>query len=262
MGFRQLFLPVIPLRELGRLTWVEVRELLRRGVDTVILPVGTVEPHGPHLPLGTDAIIPEVIARELAERIDALVMPTIYYGVTRGLHGYPGSVRVEPDTLERLVYETLSSMAMHGFKYAIILNGHGGREQVKALERAAYKLWVERGMAVAIVDWWTLARERGVTEKVLGKEGGHAGTDETAMVYAANPSLVKEKLYDSGEIVVHTGGLRSFPLPGTIINYSPEEGDVKFDPEAFEKYFEEVVATVEEEVKAFLYRARKLLGDD
>ncbi len=251
---------MVTLPKLHELTWEGVRDLLKKGVDTVILPVGTIEPHGTHLPLGTDAIIPEAIGEKLANRLGAVLLPTIHYGVTRSLHGYPGSVRVEPGTLENLVFEVLSSMAEHGFKYAVIINGHGGSEQVQALSRAAFRLWTERRMAVAIVDWWALAREKGVTMEVLGKEGGHAGTDETVAVLAVRPDLVREEAYRESEIVVYTRGFRTYPLHGTVINYSEGEGNVVFSREKAEEYLERVAALIEKEVRVFLERTRELLG--
>ena len=157
---------------LDELTYVEVAELVRAGADTAVLPVGTVEPHGPHLPLGTDTLIAEAIAELVAAKLNALLLPALPYGVTGSLHGYPGSVRVEPEAPEKLAYSVLESMALSGFKYALIVNGHGGN--TPSLEAAARRAWYERRLATMVVDWWVLARERGVTQRVLGKEGGHA----------------------------------------------------------------------------------------
>jgi len=244
--------------KLHEMSWIEVRDALRRGVDTFILPVGTVEPHGTHLPLGTDALIPEAIGEKLAERLGAVLLPTVYYGVTRSLHGYPGSVRVEPETLERLVYEILRSMAFHGFRLGVVLNGHGGSEQVSAVDRAAYRAWTMHGLPVAVIMWWTLARDAGLTEKVLGKEGGHAGSDETACIAATRPGLVKKQLYRSEEVEVYTQGFKTYPYVGSVINYSPGEGDVLFDEERSKLYFKELVDLVEARVRWFKSRVEEI----
>jgi len=108
------------------LTYSELSSALSRGVDSVVFPVGTVEPHGAHLPLGTDTIIAEVVGELVAERVGALLLPALPYGVTGSLHGYPGSVRVPPDVLEALVLSVLESVSSHGVRYALLLNGHGG----------------------------------------------------------------------------------------------------------------------------------------
>jgi creatinine amidohydrolase len=217
----------------------ELEEIVHKeGIDTIILPVGTIEPHGTHLPLGTDSYIPIAMGQYVAGKLKALLLPPIHYGVTTSLHGYFGSVRIKPETLEELVYEILESMKIHGFKYALILNGHGGNTQ--ALESAAKRAWLNLKMAVMVVDWWTLARERGVTQRILGKSGGHAATDETAMMLAINPGLVKKNLYDSNALCTYSSGVKAFPTPGTIINYSEEEGEVEFKEASAREYFEAV----------------------
>jgi len=238
--------------KLHMLTWIEVKKLLDKGVSTVILPVGTIEPHGTHLTMGTDALIPESLGEILAERLDALLLPTIYYGVTKSLYGYPGSVRVEPETLEKMIFEVLSSMVFHGFKSAIILNGHGGSEQVIAVDRAVYRLWVEYKMPSIIIEWWTLAREKGLTKDVLGKEGGHAGSDETACILAKYPSLVKRDLYCEKEIEVYSKGVKTYPYRGSIIHYSMDEDGIVFDKHRAEEYFGKLVDLIEKEVRRFL----------
>ncbi len=243
---------------LSKISWLEVRELLKRGFRRVILPVGTIEPHGTHLPLGTDAFIPEVIAERVAARTWAVVLPTVYYGVTKSLHGYPGSIRIEPSTLENFVYEILSSMAWHGFREAVILNGHGGSEQESALENAGRRLWLEHRVPVLIIDWWVLARERGLNKKYFSKEGGHAATDETAAIYAINPALVRKDLYSGDEITIYSRGVKGFPLGGTIINYSEEEGEVLFDEEKSKQYFEELVELVVNVINNYFEKIRGL----
>ena len=245
--------------KLHELTYKEVKIFLERGVDTFILPVGTIEPHGPHLPLGTDAFIPEKIGEILSEKIKAVLLPTIYYGVTGSLHGYPGSIRIEPEVLEQLIYQVLKSMSFHGFKYAIILNGHGGSEQERAIESAAKRAWYELKLPVLIVDWWILAREKGITKSILGKEGGHAATDETVAMYACRPELVKPEYYDDEEIVIYSRALRSYPLEGTIINYNPEEGSVAFKRTEATEYIERVVSEIAAAVERFKCQLKRSL---
>jgi creatinine amidohydrolase len=246
-------------RRLDELTYVEVAELVRAGADTVVLPVGTVEPHGPHLPLGTDTLIAEAIAELVAAKLNALLLPALPYGVTGSLHGYPGSVRVEPEVLEKLAYSVLESVALSGFKYALIVNGHGGN--TPSLEAAARRAWYERRLATMVVDWWVLARERGITQRVLGKEGGHAATDETAIVLAVKPQLAKRELYSSSEVYVHSAGVRAYPLPGTVINYTPQEGDVTFPPpEECRQFLEEVAEAIANLFTEFKRAAAKAAG--
>ncbi|TET94781.1 MAG: creatininase family protein, partial [Candidatus Zixiibacteriota bacterium] len=89
-------------RELQRLSWLKVREFVPSTIDTILLPVGTVEAHGSAC-LGTDNFIPEAIALGVAERLNALVAPTLSYGVTRSLYRYPGGITINPKTYELLI---------------------------------------------------------------------------------------------------------------------------------------------------------------
>ena len=223
------------------LTYAELSSALSSGVDSVVLPVGTVEPHGAHLPLGADTIIAEVIGELVAERVGAFLLPALPYGVTGSLHGYPGSIRVPPDVLEALVLSVLESVSLHGVRYALLLNGHGGNTQ--SLESAARQAWLRFKLATMVVDWWVVARERGLTRQLLGKEGGHAATDETAVMLAVRPELVKRELYSDETVYVYSPGVKAYPLPGTVINYTAEEGAVIFPSEGESRRFLEAVAS-------------------
>lgn len=248
----------MPPFKLEEFSYKELEEFIKKeGIDTFILPVGTIEPHGTHLPLGADALIPIAMGEYIAEKLKAILLPPIYYGVTTGLHGYTGSIRIKPETLEQYVYQILESMKMHGFKYALILNGHGGNTQ--ALENAARNAWLNLRMAVMVVDWWTLAREKGLTQKILGKEGGHAATDETAMILATFPNLVKKKLYDPKSIYVYSNGIRAYPTPGTIINYSEKEGETEFKDQDSREYFEAVSKLILEAFIEFKSRVSSIV---
>ncbi|MGB9759624.1 MAG: creatininase family protein [Thermoproteota archaeon] len=226
--------------ELKKLSWVEVKNYLNKNIKRFILPIGTIEPHGTHLPLGTDAIIPEELSLKIAEKTDSIVLPTIYYGVTDSLYGYPGSIRIEPEILENLIYDVMKSMIFNGFKEAVVMNGHGGSKQMLAIERACQRIWSDYRTPIIVINWWILARENKITEKYFNKEGGHAATDETSMIMAIDKKLVKRELYKNEEILVWREGVKTFPLEKSIINYSESEGSVVFEEERSIKYFNEL----------------------
>lgn len=226
--------------ELKKLSWIEVKNYLNKGIKRFILPVGTIEPHGTHLPLGTDAIIPEELSFKIAEKTNSIVLPTVYYGVTDSLYGYPGSIRIEPETLESLIYDIMRSMAFSGFREAVVMNGHGGSKQVSAIERACQRIWASYGIPTIVINWWVLARENKITKKYFNKEGGHAATDETSMIVAIDKKLVKRELYKDDEIMVWREGIKTFPLEKSIINYSEEEGSVIFEEKKSIDYFNEL----------------------
>ena len=163
---------------------------LRGEATTVLLlPVGAVEPHGPHAPLDTDSIISaavaEAAARELAgdAGVRVLVLPPIRYGVTRYAAAFPGAVSISQGTLEALVTEVCDAVREQGHQHVVIVNSHFEPEHVTALRRAA-----ERSGAVL----FDLTRRRMAEQLTDEFRSGaaHAGRYETSLVLAERPDLV------------------------------------------------------------------------
>jgi len=107
----------------------EITEALRT-VDTVLVPLGTIEQHGPHLPVGTDVLIPMEIAKRVAEKGKVLVAPPIYYGNSLSMEEMRGVVTITPEALATLLFDLCKSLAKQGFRKIVFLNGHGGNVQV------------------------------------------------------------------------------------------------------------------------------------
>jgi len=233
---------------LGELTYREVEEALSQGFNKLIIPVGTVEAHGPHLPLDTDTLIPNSIAIELASRLKALIAPPIHYGVTSSLLRFAGTSTVSEETLKRVIIEVILSFRRHGFELFIILNGHGGNRN--AIKSAQKELWMEHSVKTISVDWWIFVKN--VTNEVFGEVGAHGGVDETAMILAKYPDLVREDLYSKNEVRLHEDGLSVYPEPGSIIIYRENEGLPKFNKELAEKYFVKVVEFLEKRLKSVI----------
>jgi len=156
-------------------------------VDTVILPLGSVEQHGPHLPTGTDTLIPIEIARMVAERIGALVAPPIFYGNSVSMKGMSGVVTVSPEALSAYLLDVCKSLAEQGFRKIVIMNGHGGNTQV--IDFIGHRVREETGAIVVRVDWWRIAH-REITQ-VCGSPVMHADDGETSVMLACRPELVK-----------------------------------------------------------------------
>ncbi len=126
--------------EWGKLKWTEAEEYLKI-VDIALLPVGSIEQHGPHLPLDTDAFDAEYLCRKVAERCRnprPLVLPLIPYGVSYHHEDFSGTLSIGPDTLSNLVYDIGMNCAKNGVTKLIIINGHGGNSP--ALNIAAQKI--------------------------------------------------------------------------------------------------------------------------
>ena len=173
----------------AELTSPAAGELRGAATTVLLLPVGAVEPHGPHAPLDTDSIISaavaEAAARELAAEpgLRVLVLPPIRYGVTRYAAAFPGAVSISESTLEALVTEVCGSVREHGQPHVVIVNSHFEPEHVRALRRAA-----ERSGAVLLDLTRRRAAERLTAEFRSG--AAHAGRYETSIVLAARPDLV------------------------------------------------------------------------
>lgn len=156
-------------------------------IDTVILPIGTIEAHGPHCPLGTDALIPV----ELAERVEALlgedqvlIAPPVNYGHSWYLGPFPGTVDVSIEVLGAYLTEIGRSFLKWGLKNIILLNGHGGN--AAALSIASERL-ADAGATTLSINWWVDYKKE-ILEICTAQ--GHAGEDETATVMAIRPEWV------------------------------------------------------------------------
>ncbi|GIP33832.1 creatininase family protein [Paenibacillus sp. J2TS4] len=109
-----------------------------------ILPIGAVEAHGPHLPLGTDNLLAERLARRLAERTDSFVLPTLPYGQVWSLQNFPGSINVSNEALIQMLYDIGESLARQGFSLFVMLNGHlGNAVALKETARLLYRDYPE-----------------------------------------------------------------------------------------------------------------------
>lgn len=122
---------------LEHMTWVDCGEVLR-DTDLVIVPIGAVEQHGPHLPLGTDWLNIEYAAVKAAKRCAVVVAPTIKTGISDNHMDFPGTITLRPETLVALIEDYCNSLSLHGFRRFVLLNGHGGNNA--AINVAVIKL--------------------------------------------------------------------------------------------------------------------------
>ncbi len=156
----------------------------------LILPVGALEAHGPHLPLASDVIQAEQTALALADRLDALVAPALPYGVCPGTHRFPGTVSHSVETLTQTVHELLEDFYGFGFRRVLILSGHGAGSHMTALREGAartLKAHPKDLKVAALCDYEFVYELRG---KESPPDDGHGGLLETSRVMALAPDLV------------------------------------------------------------------------
>lgn len=183
------------MRLLHERTTVEAGDLFDDGVEVAVLPAGSVEQHGPALPLGTDFLAAEAVARGL-DRDDAVVLPTVPVGVSTHHRQFDGTLWVDPETFEDYVGEILASVASHGVRKLVVVNGHGGN--VDALSRTARRLRGERIAFAAPWNWWSSLD--GLDEELFDQSGiGHADAMETSMIAHLAADLVREAAIEETE---------------------------------------------------------------
>src|SRR5262245_23327446 len=193
--------------ELAKIPFPEVARLAQSGRALTILPVGVVEEHGAHLPLGVDSFAAEIYAAATAPHLEeagyeVVVAPTINYGVARAAIDFPGTLSLEPETLRSMVVEIGRSLSRHGLHRLVILNGHRDREHMKALDDAQ-KILREANAQVLFVgfahdDEVTAACYReGVKQFYKSPQPdreGHGGESETSLALHAFPESVRKEV--------------------------------------------------------------------
>jgi creatinine amidohydrolase len=158
---------------------------------TVIIPVGSVEEHGPHLPLSTDAFHVYEVAKAASREVPVFVALPLYYGVCRSTSQHPGTVGISGDTLRRLIREIAQSLYAHGLKNFIILSGHAGGTHTAALIEAGEEILAQcpdaKAAALNILELAGLAWR----PLVETRDDSHAGEVETSVIQFLRPQWVK-----------------------------------------------------------------------
>jgi creatinine amidohydrolase len=228
--------------EMARINWIEFREWVPAKIQTVLLPLGTLEPHGV-APNGTDILAPVAMAREIAPRVNAMVAPAVPYGFTGILDAYPGSFTIPEDTFRGYVRAVLAGLAKNKFKNIILLNGHGGG-QTAVLSALAQEVGRDTGTRILVVNWWSYCSD--VTLDVFGEDGGHGAENETAYVMAIDPALVQRERYSPqmATALPPPNTWSAYPFPSTIMLYREGQGYPKFDLKKAKTYF----ATVNDKI--------------
>jgi creatinine amidohydrolase len=134
------------------MTWTEIREALK-GKPVVMMPLGSVEQHGPHTPVG-DYLATKEIARRVAESTGALFIPTLPYGYSETHRGFPGTLTLRPSTLAAFLEDLAGCLVEEGADHILFLCGHGGN--VPTIEHVARELMRTRRLRTACIDLWRM----------------------------------------------------------------------------------------------------------
>lgn len=256
-------------RSLLDLTSPEVAAAIARN-PVAVLPFGSTEQHGPHLPCGTDVFAAELVAADLAERLDALLVPFGPYGVTPLHAGHPGTVSLRPETFQALLLELGVALVEMGVEALVLVNWH--ELNTPSLDRVATELQGEHG-AVAVV-----AQACYVAARLYAPAGGeltHGGSVETLAVLAHDPALAHLDRAGAGTRPPHAVDLdamrRSREVYGFVANVTEFGGEGWYGdphwateqaPGAFAATVGADLARQVEDVLAIRRRGNPTSGDD
>lgn len=178
------------------LTWPEVNEAVAMG-KIPIIPTGSVEQHGHHLPLKVDHLCATAVAEEAARLRPelSLVLPPVSYGYVHHVMDFPGSLNIHHEHFVQYVLDITKSLAYHGFKKMIIVNGHGSNHNL--VDMVSRRTIVETDASCAYCSWWQMLQVdpefmRGWRESVFPGGCAHAGELETSMLLYLSPESVRK----------------------------------------------------------------------
>ncbi|MFN0140299.1 MAG: creatininase family protein [Pyrinomonadaceae bacterium] len=234
---------IVSTREMDRINWMEFRDAVPAKITTVLLPTGTLEPHGV-INNGADNTAPTAMAKTIARRTNAMIAPTLSYGITGSMEAYPGAFQITESAYRPFVKQILEGLAKNGFRNIIILNGHGG-SQTAVLQSVAAEVATEKRVRTLVINWWSFASDE--TKEVFGEDGGHAGWNETAFIQAIDPTLVHPEKYTGPEMTTANptpGTWSAVPSPSSIGLYQRGQGFPRFDKAKADLYYKKVTDKV------------------
>lgn len=240
----------------SEMTWVEINELMPR-VQLAIIPAGSTEQHGPHLPLQSDTAFCLYLCRRAARMVYpiALVTAPVSIGISRHHIKFAGSLSLRPETFIDNIFDIAWSMKQHGVDKIVIINGHGGNQA--AVKMAARKIHDELGLTSAAISYWELLEDKKAYEILgtspSGSYPGHASEFETSLSLVIQPEHVRKDRMTGSEGLV-------FPPYERFLSKSEIEhsktGVPKGDPrlasrEKGEKLIKEIVGEIASFLKNF-----------
>ncbi len=211
------------------LTSKEFEELSKR-IKTLIIPIGSIEAHGPHLPLATDLYTIYEVCKRLSKEVEVLVSPPIYYGLCRSTKHLSGTISISGEVLKTFILNLLSEFYRQGFRNFFILSGHAGKTHLAYLIDAA-ETFLEKVKDVKffVADIYQLLKEV-LVEMKISESDSHAGEWETSLIMYLKPELVKKEGFEdyphfpkfrvvSEKVKYWSSGIWGNPCKG-----SPEKG--------------------------------------
>jgi creatinine amidohydrolase len=179
-----------PMYILETITMSEFKKYLKQ-TKTIVFPFGTIEEHGSHLPLHTDAFIIQEALKSAAKRKKFFIAPVLYYGVCTTTKNHPGTLSISPETLRRFAYDLVMDAYKKGLRNILLISGHGGSLHMSALKETA-EILVEqlKGVRIAVFSPYDLLWKE-LSALAETPNDSHAGEIETSMMLYLAPEMVK-----------------------------------------------------------------------
>ncbi|MEX2574572.1 MAG: creatininase family protein [Balneolaceae bacterium] len=176
------------------LSWPQIKDLAERDA-MVIIPVGSIEQHGPHLPVSTDSICTSEVSRRVGERMNSrghavVVAPRVWTGVSPHHMLFPGTISFDYDLFSSILKQVCFCLQEHGFSRIVFMNGHGGN--VNPLRVLLMDINRQLGRPAFLTTYWSAAR--GEISDILDTDSGigHSAEAETSLLLALRPDLVRQ----------------------------------------------------------------------
>lgn len=236
---------------LSRMTWKEVGATSREVV--VVVPTGSLEQHGPHLPLFTDSLLATAVAegveRNLADRV--LLTPTLWMGASGHHLAFPGSVSASFEGYEAAIHSLVESLLPHGFRKFYLINGHGGNSEPNGVALRKLKAKHPEALFGHLGYFRSIEKEIGSVLEGPAKDMRHACEAEASLIMHLHPDLVRKEL-------IRDDGLRTEPpVMGAVLHFDEitEEGSLGYatlaTPEKGKVIFEAAVRAMTTEIERF-----------
>jgi creatinine amidohydrolase len=219
--------------------------------SVALLPVGSVERHGDHLPLGTDGTIPIHIAEKAGELLKCLILPVVWYGSCKAMREFPGTFDIDSEALYRYVQSIMAEAHRNGVKLLVVINGHGGN--TTPISMAAREVSSNSDLSVIVLDWW---KELGTEKLKTFTSPGHAGEDETSTMLAILEGSVDMKRARAHEVTYPKFRIYSKRIDEELYSIALTGNARK----ATRKKGEELLDAVVHDLTAIVKEARQMLG--
>ncbi|MFQ5832720.1 MAG: creatininase family protein [Candidatus Thorarchaeota archaeon] len=243
---------------LGKMTWPDVEERLQES-NIALVPIGSIEQHGPALPLDNDHYIAQklawIVAERLWPRLKLTVTPTISFGYSPHHMEFKGTITLQESTLANVIVDVCSSLAQHGFSRIVLLNGHGGNGT--AISNALHILRDMGSAKVYHINWWDMGSDK--IREVVTRPVFHGCDMETSVAWHLGQRVLEKKRVDEPGRAIVPGFIEPdmlAPPPKVFASFTMKDitdsGVVGYSTKATKEKGQQIIEVVVDRLEEFL----------